>query len=72
MASPDDDVDRRLTDLEIKASYADDLLDELNRVVARLHAQIDRLQGQVAELRRQAPVDGLTTGNLRDELPPHY
>ena len=31
MRTPDD----RLTELEIKASYADDLLDQLNHIVAR-------------------------------------
>ncbi|MES2977058.1 MAG: SlyX family protein [Pseudomonadota bacterium] len=65
--------ERRLTELEIKASFAEDLLDELNRVVIRQQGQIDFLTRQVLELRAQAPerdADGMT--RLQDDLPPHY
>lgn len=64
----------RLTALEIKASYAEDLLDRLNDVIVRQQAQIDMLLREVAQLRRQWP-DGSADAaprNLRDELPPHY
>ncbi|WP_213957265.1 MULTISPECIES: SlyX family protein [unclassified Variovorax] len=67
------DVIRRLNELEIKASYADDLLDQLNMVIYRQQQQIDSLVEQVALLRQQGAEAG--TGaprNLRDELPPHY
>ena len=69
----DDSIDRRLTDLEIKASFAEDLADHLNRLVTRQQNQLDWLVREVAELRRQAPgaVSG-PVGSLRDELPPHY
>ena len=67
------DTDHRLTDLEIKASYTEDLLDQLNLTIYRQQQQIDRLVLQVAQLQQQTP-DGGTGGarNLRDELPPHY
>ncbi|MDP9899642.1 SlyX family protein [Variovorax ginsengisoli] len=67
------DADRRLTDLEIKASYTEDLLDQLNMTIYRQQQQIDALILQVTQLRQQAP-DGGSGGarNLRDELPPHY
>lgn len=67
------DPDRRLTDLEIKASYTEDLLDQLNMTIYRQQQQIDALILQVTQLRQQAP-DGGSGGmrNLRDELPPHY
>lgn len=68
-----EDTDRRLTDLEIKASFAEDLLDELNRLVARQQDQIDLLRREVAELRRQGPPpDAPGERDPRDELPPHY
>jgi SlyX protein len=68
-----EDIDHRLTELEIKASYSEDLLDRLDAVIVRQQAQIDLLLRQVAELRSQAPADDATTPrNLRDELPPHY
>ncbi|RYY82086.1 MAG: SlyX family protein [Comamonadaceae bacterium] len=65
-------TDRRLADLEIKASYTEDLLDQLNMTVYRQQEQIDRLIAQVAQLQQQSPEQGGGARNLRDELPPHY
>ena len=67
------DTERRLTELEIKASYADDLLDTLNAVVARQQEQIHLLLRELGHLRRQGADEGSAPArNLRDELPPHY
>jgi SlyX protein len=69
-------IESRLVDLEVKASFTDDLLDQLNLVVYRQQQQIDRLLSQVNQLRRQMPegdanrMDG--TMDARSELPPHY
>jgi SlyX protein len=66
-------LEQRLIDLEIKASYTDDLLDRLNEEVVRQQAQIDLLKREIGRL-QQLVQDG-TTGparSLRDELPPHY
>jgi SlyX protein len=72
----DHSVDRteaRLTELEIQASYAEDLLDRLNEVIVRQQAQIDLLLREVARLSQQpAPADTPAWRSLRDELPPHY
>jgi SlyX protein len=69
----DEQLERRLTELEIKASFADDLVDHLNRLVARQQDQIDLLMRELAVLRRQPPDAGQAEPrNLRDELPPHY
>ena len=66
-------ADPRLTELEIKLSYAEDLLDTLNTLVARQQDQIDRLLAEVADLKRRQPQDAQPAfRSLRDELPPHY
>ncbi len=67
-------TEQRLTDLEIKASYTEDLLDQLNLVIYRQQQEIDALARTVAQLRQQMPEAGGGAGarNLRDELPPHY
>ena len=69
-------IERRLVDLEVKASFTDDLLDRLNLLVYRQQEQIDRLIGELNQLRRQLPEDGPGTSasghNSRSEVPPHY
>lgn len=72
MENPDELV-RRLEALEIKASYAEDLMEQLNTTVFRQQQQIDWLLREVMGLRRQLP-EGTTPvlRSLRDELPPHY
>ena len=74
-----DIAEHRLDDLEIKASFTDDLLDQLNMTIYRQQQQIDRLIVQVGQLRQQIPEGGAggmggAGGALdpRDELPPHY
>mgnify|MGYP000102339380 FL=1 len=66
-------TDDRLMALEIKSSYAEDLLEQLNQQVYEQQRQIDALLAEVGQLRRQMP-EGGSAGerNLRDELPPHY
>ena len=66
-------IEPRLAELEIKASFADDLLDRLNELVYRQQLQIEQLQRDLATLRGQF-ADNATPAwrSLRDELPPHY
>ena len=66
-------VDARLTELEIKASFAEDTIDRLNGVIVRQQAQIDALCREVAHLRQQ-PAGAYAPGlhGLRDDLPPRY
>ena len=74
-AAAADRVDARLTDLEVKLSYSEDLLEQLNLALYRQQAQIDALQAQVAQLRllqAAAAPGGAGARDPRDELPPHY
>ena len=67
-------TEQRLDDLEIKANYTEDLLDQLNLTIYRQQQEIDALARTVALLRQQMPEagGGADARNLRDELPPHY
>lgn len=68
-----DPIDHRLIELEIKASFNEDLLDQLNQVVIRQQQQIDALLRELAQLRQQMPEPGGTGfSRASDELPPHY
>ncbi|MGE0347940.1 SlyX family protein [Hydrogenophaga sp.] len=68
-----DTTEHRLTELEIKASYAEDLLDTLNQLVARQQEQIELLLREVSRLRQRGEPDAAPAArDPRDELPPHY
>ena len=63
----------RLESLEVKLSYMEDLLDELNLVIYRQREQMDQLAREVAQLRQRSPDgEGSTSRDPRVELPPHY
>lgn len=63
----------RLENLEVKLSYMEDLLDELNLVIYRQREQMDQLAREVAQLRQRSPDgEGSSPRDPRDELPPHY
>jgi SlyX protein len=67
------DADTRITELEIKASYLEDALEQLNQVVVRQQREIDALIRELGEMRRRVPEgDAQTFRSLRDEIPPHY
>jgi SlyX protein len=64
---------RRLTELEIKASFTEDLLDQLNQIIVNQQQQIDALLRELSDLRQRLPEGGAVPyRSLRDELPPHY
>lgn len=68
-------LEDRITELEIKASFNEDLLDKLDQVIIRQQTQIDALCREVIALRQQtssAPTGGPQGTNAQDELPPHY
>ncbi|MDB5868057.1 MAG: SlyX family protein [Polaromonas sp.] len=69
-----DPTDHRLTELEIKASFNEDLLEQLNQVVIRQQQQIDALIREVGQLRQQIPDAGSSGvfNRAGDDLPPHY
>lgn len=66
-------MDSRITELEIKLAYAEDLLEQLNMTVYRQQQKIDVLERAFREMRQQQlatmPAEPLS---LRDEIPPHY
>ena len=67
------DVELRLTNLEIKASFSEDLLDQLNQVIVRQQQQIDLLMREIGQLKQQMPDAGTGVfSRSGDDLPPHY
>lgn len=72
MENPIHDTEQRLADLEIKLSFHEDLLDQLNLTIYRQQQLIDWLQQEVRRLAQQSEGGAAAPRSLRDELPPHY
>lgn len=64
-------TDARLSEIEIKLSYCEDLIESLNRTVYRQQQQIEQLAAELRALREQQRADGGAAAP-RDETPPHY
>ena len=73
--SVSDALEERLLALEVKASFTDDLVDELNRTIARHQQQLEALARELVRLRGQeedmGERDG-AAGGATQEVPPHY
>jgi SlyX protein len=65
-------ADKRLMELEIKASFTEDLLEQLNQTIYRQQQDIDRLAREIGQLKLQAQSNSGATRNAADDLPPHY
>ena len=66
-------TENRLTEVEAKLAFAEDLIDTLNQTVIRQQAQLDSMQQQLRLLHQR--IKAITPDearNLRDEIPPHY
>lgn len=71
--NPSTNIEQRITELEIKASFAEDQLDQLDKVIVRQQQQIDALIREITSLRQQVPESGAgISRNLREDLPPHF
>lgn len=64
----------RITELEAKLAFAEDLLDTLNQTVIRQQRQIDSLQEQFRLLHQQVrdSQSDAESPSPREEIPPHY
>jgi SlyX protein len=66
-------IDDRLTNLEVKASFAEDLLEQLNQIIIQHQGSIEKLTKEIINLREISASQGLKDQrNLADEIPPHF
>ena len=66
-------MEKRLTNLEIKISFAEEQIDALNKLVYQQQRQIEWLVGELRHLQSRAePGQPGEWRSLRDEIPPHY
>jgi len=67
MSNPTED---RITNLEIKISFTEDLIEKLNETIYKQQQQIEFLYRELKAIKEQASSGG--AGSLKDEIPPHY
>lgn len=67
-------METRLTNLEVKVAFQDDLLESLNRIVAQQQREIDLLQGEIRVLYDQLKSlqPSLIATPAEEPPPPHY
>ena len=70
------ELDNRITELEIRIAFQDELLTDLNDTIAKMRETLDLQQAQLKLLYRKIQ-DKNQDGDqepysLRDEVPPHY
>ncbi len=66
-------MEKRLTNLEIKISFAEEQIDALNKLVYQQQRQIEWLAGELQQLQSRAEQGQHGEWrSLRDEIPPHY
>ena len=69
-----EDLVQRLTDLEVRAAYYEQMADDLSQIIARQSDSIDRLSVQVRHLSdRQKGMEAQWPPSPQDSKPPpHY
>ena len=64
-------TEERITNLEIKLSFTEDLIEQLNQTVYKQQQQIEFLYRELKSIKEQAS-SACWGGSLMDEIPPHY
>lgn len=66
-------MEKRIIDLEVKFSFQEDLLAELNEIVTKQQFTIDKLQREMQVIQSTMESgDGAENRSLKDDIPPHY
>lgn len=69
-------MDDRLTDLEVKLAYLEDLVETLNQTIFRQQERLDLFQAELRLLHQQMGAAGgggaALSDDPREDIPPHY
>jgi len=64
--------EERITNLEIKLSFSEDLIEKLNDTVYKQQQQIEFLYRELKAIKEQASSGGSGGTSPQDDIPPHY
>ena len=62
-------VDKRIVDLEIRVTYQEKLIAELDEVISEFSARVERLESMMKDLKESANTH---PSGPADDPPPHY
>lgn len=63
----------RINNLEIKLSFTEDLIDQLNQTIYKQQQQIEFLYRELKSIKEQSSSgDGAGSSSPKDDIPPHY
>ena len=63
----------RINNLEIKLSFTEDLIDQLNQTIYKQQQQIEFLYRELKSIKEQSSSgDGAGISSTKDAIPPHY
>ena len=65
-------MESRITELEIRLALQDDLLDDLNQIIARQQQQLDQIRQELRHLQERSGGPEQASRSLLDDIPPHY
>ncbi len=66
-------LQERITELEIKFSHQDHLVDELNKIITNQQISIDKLINEIQIIKASLEGSGTQASRtLEDDVPPHY
>ena len=65
-------LESRIIELETKYSHQDELLTQLNLLVANQAMAIDQMSEKLKQLTEANSKSPMGSTNLKDEVPPHY
>lgn len=66
-------TEERITNLEIKLSFTEDLIDQLNQTIYKQQQQIEFLYRELKFIKEQSSGgDSSGSSSPKDEIPPHY
>ena len=67
-----EDLERRLEDLEVKFAFQDDTIQQLDLVIQEQAKTIHRLTGEMAAVREQLKETLGAEAPMEEQVPPHY
>ena len=66
-------LEDRITELEIKFSHQDQLVDELNKIISNQQISIDKLINEIQNIKISLEGSASQSNRtLEDDVPPHY